>query len=118
MLLEAELEDMGPIIYDPCKDCPECCRKACPQDAFNSMVSLPQEVMVAHPPARDAFYRRAKCIIQMNANGKMFGSSTNNATLGGMDREGVQNTENIATKPCRQCELACPIGTAGHGDYM
>ncbi|MHA2068221.1 MAG: epoxyqueuosine reductase, partial [Candidatus Thorarchaeota archaeon] len=116
MLFEAELHVTGPIDYDPCKDCPEYCRKACPQSALDSMVSLPQEVAVAHPPARDGFYRRAKCVLQMNIDRRMLGNSAINATIGSMDREEVQNTEDIATKPCRQCELACPVGSVGHGD--
>ena len=114
MLLEAELEITGPIDFDPCKGCPEYCRKVCPQGAFNSMLSLPQEIKVVNPPARDAFYRREKCIFQMNVDRKILGYLTNNVTIGSMDKEEVQNRENIAVKHCRQCELACPVGSIRH----
>jgi len=95
MLIEAELKTTGPIEFDPCKDCPEYCRKVCPQEAFNSMVSFPQRMKVANPPARDAFYRRAKCALQMYAD---------------------SNTEDALVKYCRQCELACPVGSVKHRD--
>ena len=90
MLIDTELETTGPTEFDPCKDCLEYCRKVCPQDAFNSMISFPQEIEVANPPARDAFYRRAKCALQMYAD---------------------SNTEDGLVKYCRQCELACPVGS-------
>ena len=95
MLIEIELETTGPIEFDPCKDCPEYCRKVCPQEAFNSMVSFPQEIEVANPPARDACYRRAKCALQMYAD---------------------SNTKDVLVKYCRQCELACPVGSVKHRD--
>ncbi len=95
ILIEAELQTTGPIEFDPCKDCPEYCRKVCPQEAFNSMVSFPREIEVANPPARDAFYRRAKCTLQMYAD---------------------SNTGDALVKYCRQCELACPVGSVQHRD--
>ena len=95
MLIETELETTGPVEFDPCKDCPVYCRKVCPQEAFNTTVSLPQEVEVANPPARDAFYRRAKCALQMYAD---------------------SNTGDPLAKYCRQCEFACPVGSIKHGD--
>ncbi len=112
MLLEAELETTGPLDYDPCKDCPEHCRKACPQEAFNSAVSLPQGIQVLNPPARDAFYRRSRCMVQMYTDWKL-GQPVSAGTAGGMDKEEVQKTETILVKYCRQCELACPEGNSG-----
>ncbi|HEY32657.1 MAG TPA: epoxyqueuosine reductase [Dehalococcoidia bacterium] len=112
MLLEAELETTGTIDYDPFKDCMEYCRRACPQEAFNGAVSLPKEIEVLNPPARDAFYRRSRCMVQMYADWKL-GQPANNKTTGGMDKDKVQNTETILVKYCRQCELACPEGNPG-----
>mgnify|MGYP001086068152 CR=1 FL=1 len=114
MLLEADIEATGPIDFDPCRDCPEYCREMCPQEAFNSPVSLPHEVELKHLPARDGFYRRAKCTAQMSIDWSASETLPDDETLGGMDKAGVRDRENILVKYCRKCELACPVGSIRH----
>jgi epoxyqueuosine reductase len=115
MLLEAGLKTPGPTDFDPCKDCLEYCRKVCPQEAFNDAVSFPQEIEVLNPPARDAYYRRSKCMVQMYADWKL-GQPFDDGTADGMNKRGVQKADTILVKYCRQCELACPVGSIKHGD--
>lgn len=38
LTVDVELPSTGPINFDPCKDCKELCRKACPQHAFDKMI--------------------------------------------------------------------------------
>ncbi len=111
MFLEAEIEPTGPINFDPCNNCQEYCRKACPQEAFDSKVTLPDDIQLASLPARDAFYRRAKCMHQMSLDWSNSEYLAGDETLGGMDKEGLRDTGNVVVKHCRQCELACPAGS-------
>lgn len=69
----------------PCESCDEYCMKACPQSAFPGGV-----------------YNRPRCLVQLN-----------------FDREhpvpegqpGADGQPNLVVQFCRECELACPVGS-------
>jgi len=84
IFIEAELEQTGPIDYNPCKGCDIRCHKACPRDAFRSGV-----------------FERDLCKIENDkreADWEILDGS-----IMGIDEPSEVN------KPCRFCELACPI---------
>ena len=114
MLLEDELTPTGPITFNPCDNCDEFCRTACPQNAFDRIVLSFGETGLDTLPGRDGCFSRGKCSQQMDNDFEDSGiiveegflSEKNPAVVeaGGIS----QTSEGI--KWCRQCELACPIG--------
>jgi epoxyqueuosine reductase len=84
IFVEAELEPTGPIDFDPCKDCDMPCHRACPRDAF-----------------RSGSYERPYCKEENDeryANEELIDGSI----------MGIEESS-MVMKPCRFCELACPI---------
>jgi epoxyqueuosine reductase len=84
IFMEAELEPTGPIDFDPCKGCDRPCHRACPRDAF-----------------RSGSFGRQYCKIENDeryANQEMMDGS-----VMGIDEP------SLVMKPCRNCELACPV---------
>jgi epoxyqueuosine reductase len=114
MLLEAELTPTGPIDFDPCHNCEEFCRSACPQQAFDKIVHSPVETGISALPGRDGFYSRAICSLRMGNDVQESGILVDENFLSEKYQTNVetglvsQTRENI--KWCRQCELACPVG--------
>jgi epoxyqueuosine reductase len=84
IFIEAELEPTGPLDFDPCNGCDMPCHKACPRDAF-----------------RSGSFERPLC---KQENDKR------DADVYILDGEimGIDEPSEV-TKPCRFCELACPI---------
>jgi epoxyqueuosine reductase len=115
MLLEAELTPTGPIDFDPCENCEGFCRKACPQDAFGRMVLSSVEAGMCALPGRDGLFSRAKCSIQMGHDLEDSGITVDEEFLSEMYPSGVETEGASQTKGrimwCRQCELACPVGS-------
>ncbi len=115
MLLEDELTPTGPVTFDPCDGCEEFCRKACPQNAYEKIILSPNETGVYVLPGRDGCFSRAKCNIQMALDVKDAGVAVerrllSEKDLSSMETEGISQTEK-RIKWCRQCELACPVGS-------
>ena len=101
MTLSAELPPTGPVPFDPCRDCPGYCRKACPQHAFDTVIYTPEMTGIDRLPGRDGSYFRKNCSMEMQKN-------EDEAAIGLMP-EVTDHPEKII-KYCRQCELACPVG--------
>lgn len=99
MLVEADLASTGPIDFDPCDGCEEYCRKACPQNAFESQVHSIDELGLNDLPGRDGNFSRAKCKIQMDQD-----------VAAAVPTDDHPSGSGSAVKYCRQCELACPVG--------
>ncbi len=110
MLLEAELKPTGPVDFDLCKDCPEYCRKVCPQEAFADKVQFPSGIDAVTPPARDGNFRRSKCMFQMDRDWAILEDSVHAMTTDDMDEQQVYQSNNPA-KLCRRCEFACPVAS-------
>jgi epoxyqueuosine reductase len=84
LFLDTALEQTGPILFDPCKGCPQPCRTACPCNAFS-----------------DGRYSRKRCSRQMAADAAAPRTITR-SQLGRPPLEVIQY--------CRACELSCVIG--------
>ncbi len=103
MLLDADLPSTGMAAYDPCEDCEQFCKKACPQGAMGRTVYTAQEMGQDILPGRNGTYNRKQCNKQMEKdidNGKDVP---------------VPDTDKIGNEVrfCRRCEFACPVGNAG-----
>jgi epoxyqueuosine reductase len=84
IFMEAEFEPTGPIDFDPCNGCDMPCHQACPREAFRSGV-----------------FERSFCKEENDeryANEEMLDGS-----IMGIDEA------SMVMKPCRFCELACPV---------
>jgi epoxyqueuosine reductase len=84
IFIEAELEPTGPLDFHPCDECDVPCHKACPRDAF-----------------RSGSFERDLCKLENDsryANEQMMDGS-----VMGIDEP------SMVMKPCRNCELACPV---------
>ena len=100
MLLDIDLPSTGVIDFDPCKDCEEFCRKACPQGAFNEKIYSAEDYGQDILPARTGVYSRFTCNIQMEKEA----DKGEDLPVEGTDKIGKR------VKYCRLCELACPVG--------
>lgn len=100
VLLETKIAPTGPIDFDPCKNCDQFCRQACPQQAFDHIVFSPAEVGFEKLPGRNGSFSRSTCNRQM---GKDIDAATEES-----DPESGEMEKII--KYCRHCELACPVG--------
>jgi epoxyqueuosine reductase len=84
IFIEAELDPTGPLDFDPCNGCDMPCHEACPRRAF-----------------RSGKFDRALCKLE---NDKRDGEWE---LLPG-EIMGIEKASAVV-KPCRYCELACPI---------
>ncbi len=84
IFIEAELEPTGPLDFDPCSGCDMPCHEACPRDAFRSG-SFERALCKQENDKRDAAWEMLPGSIM-----------------------GIEE-ESAVTKPCRCCELACPV---------
>jgi epoxyqueuosine reductase len=115
MLLEDELTPTGPIDFDPCKDCEEFCRKACPRSAYEKNVFSSVETGMDSLPGRDGYFDRANCIFGVIArdiivkDGILDEIEDYNHEYDVDIEEESQIKEGI--KYCRICEFACPVGS-------
>jgi epoxyqueuosine reductase len=109
MLLEDELTPTGPIAFDPCEDCDEYCRKACPQNALDEIVFSSGEQRTGSLPGRDGSFSRTRCLIQMDKDNEDSEIDYSKMVQFAWDTEEIPQAERCA-RYCRQCELACPVG--------
>jgi epoxyqueuosine reductase len=85
IFIEADLEPTGPIDFNPCDGCGMPCHAVCPQEAF-----------------RSGSYERALCKLENDKRDAAW------EMLPG-EVMGIEEASQVV-KPCRYCELACPIG--------
>lgn len=100
LLLEKDLPSTGIMDFDPCTDCEEFCRKACPEKAFDEKIYSQEKYGQTELPGRTGVYSRARCGQQMAKNAEK-GEA--------VEIEGIGKTER-RIKYCRRCERACPVG--------
>ncbi|MBC8438316.1 MAG: epoxyqueuosine reductase [Deltaproteobacteria bacterium] len=100
MLLDEDLPSTGILDFDPCTDCKEYCRKACPQKAFNTKIYSAREYGQNELPGRSGVYSRIKCNIQMEKNAE----KGRDVDIEGSDKKGLE------IRYCRICEMSCPVG--------
>ena len=85
IFMETALAPTGPIDFDPCSGCDRPCHKVCPRNAFRSG-SFERPLCKKENDRRDA-------------DTEMIDGS-----IMGIDEA------SMVSKPCRYCELACPVG--------
>ena len=100
LLLDADLNPTGPVIYDPCDGCHAPCRDACPQNAFANAAHSPVAMGMITLPGKDGCYDRDLCRLQTEKNA----ADKNAIEVAG------HGEEVVAIKFCRRCELSCPVG--------
>ena len=88
IFMEAELEPTGPIHFDPCGGCDMPCQRACPREAF-----------------RSGSFERPLCK-QENDKREAEAEMLDGAIMG------IEEVSSVV-KPCRYCELACPVAQGG-----
>jgi epoxyqueuosine reductase len=89
IFMEAELEPTGPLDFDPCDGCHRPCHQDCPRDAF-----------------RSGSFERALCSLENDkreAEAEILPGSI----------MGIDEPSEV-TKPCRYCELACPVAQGAY----
>ncbi len=101
MLIDSELPSTGPIAYDPCRNCPMPCRRACPRHAFSQKIYTQAEYGTDTLPGRSGVYSRLQCNRQMEID---------IANAEAIEIEG-QAVMGRRVAYCRECELTCPVGT-------
>jgi epoxyqueuosine reductase len=84
IFMAAELEPTGPLDFDPCTGCDRPCHRACPQDAFQS-----------------GSFERPRC--KKENDKREAEAEILDGSILGIDEP------SSVTKPCRYCELACPV---------
>lgn len=84
IFMEAELEPTGPLGFNPCAGCDRPCHRACPQDAFQS-----------------GSFERPRC--KKENDKREAEAQIIDGSIMGIDEPSQ------VTKPCRCCELACPV---------
>ena len=89
IFMETELEPTGPIDFDPCNDCDRPCHRVCLRDAF-----------------RSGSFERALCSLE-NDKREAEAEILDGAVMG------IDEPSKV-TKPCRYCELACPVAQGAY----
>ena len=89
IFMEAELEPTGPLDFDPCTGCHMPCHQVCPREAF-----------------RSGAFERALC---KKENDKR---EADVEILAGSIM-GIEEASEVV-KPCRYCELACPVAQGAY----
>ena len=92
------------IDFDPCENCSAPCHLACPQNAFAEQIYFREEYGQKELPGRSGVYNRVDCNHQMIVDESDF------------EEVKIDNQEKLEkrVKYCRECELACPVGSGSY----
>ncbi len=104
MLIDKDLSSTGILDFNPCADCKEYCRKACPQKAFNEKIYSIKDYKQKELPGRTSDYSRNQCNVQM---GKDIAEGQEVV----IEETGKKGHE---VRFCRRCEQVCPAGRLKH----
>ena len=124
LLLDRKAEATGPLEFNPCEDCKQPCRKACPIKAFQNTVYAANELGQFKLPGINGTYDRLTCNVKME---KDIEEAVMAIPAGDEEHQEVRLAidefeEGVAVKPksdkqpyycveyCRGCELVCPVG--------
>ena len=100
LFIAEELTPSRQLDFDPCTNCEEYCRKACPNTVFDSVIYSSDEMGVPSLPSRNGCYSRSICNMQMEKD-------ADNGEIKENAREGESGK---IIKYCRRCELGCIVG--------
>ncbi len=112
VLVDAELLPDSPVAFDPCADCADYCRAACPRQALDDAVEFSGVDDLAGRPARDGHYKRSRCMLQMTEDQNEVSISEAGETSI-MERDQMDALSEYPIVHCRRCEFSCPVGTEG-----
>lgn len=124
LLLDRKAEATGPLEFDPCADCKQPCRKACPINAFQHTVYSADALGQSILPGINGTYDRVTCNVKME---KDIEEAVMEIPAGDEEHQEVRRAidgfeEGVMVKPggdkeprycvkyCRGCELVCPAG--------
>jgi len=124
LLIDREAEATGPINFNPCENCEQPCRKACPVKSFKKTVYSADALGQSTLPGTNGTYDRVICNRKMD---KDIGDAVMTLPAGDQEHTEVMQAidefeEGVAVKLngdklpsycvkyCRRCELACPVG--------
>jgi len=124
LLLDREAEATGPLEFNPCEDCKQPCRKACPIRAFQNTVYSADAIGQSLLPSINGTYDRVTCNLKMekdieDAVMAILVSDEEHQEVRraiGKFEEGVMvkpkgdNEPYCFVKYCRGCELVCSVG--------
>ena len=122
LLLDREAEATGPLEFNPCEDCKQPCRKACPIKAFQNTVYSADALGQSILPGINGTYDRVTCNVKME---KDIEEAVMSIPAGDEEHQEVLQAivefeESVKLKPqgikrpnyyvkyCRGCELSCP----------
>ncbi|SMC63285.1 epoxyqueuosine reductase [Desulfocicer vacuolatum DSM 3385] len=100
MALDIAVPSTGPTGFNPCSQCGDICRNACPQNAFGKTMYTARKYGQTVLPARDGTYARPTCNQQMEKNIALAKEESG---------QGFDKPVKII-KYCRVCEQSCPVG--------
>ncbi len=130
LLLDREAEATGPLEFNPCEDCKQPCRKACPVKSFQNTVYSAEALSQTLLPGINGTYDRVTCNKKLENDiekAVMRIPATEEAlrdmqlTINEFEEalfeipKGTQEPS-LCVKYCRNCELSCPVGKRHRGD--
>jgi epoxyqueuosine reductase len=124
LLLNREVEVTEPLEFNPCDDCIQPCRKACPVKAFQNTVYTADALGQSILPGINGTYDRVTCNVKMKKDiekavvvipvsdkAHQDIKLTINAFEDSFAAPQIDYKEsNFSVKYCRRCELSCPVG--------
>lgn len=124
LLMDREAESTGPLDFNPCEDCEQPCRNACPVKSFKKTVYSADALGQSTLPGTNGTYDRVLCNRKMDKDIEdavmtlPAGDEEHTGVMQAIDEfeEGVavnlhgDNLPGYCVKYCRRCELACPVG--------
>ncbi|MEJ2639934.1 MAG: epoxyqueuosine reductase [Desulfosarcinaceae bacterium] len=125
LLLSQEAESTESSEFNPCQNCWQPCRRACPANAFKKMVYPPEDLDQSSLPGLNGDYDRVACNIKMEKDiDEAAMMIAQHAKKQQEIRQLIHEFEkshlkaprnsdpsfNYCVKYCRKCELSCPVG--------
>jgi epoxyqueuosine reductase len=124
LLLNRDAESTGPFEFNPCEDCDQPCREACPVKAFQNAVYSADALGQSILPGVNGTYDRVTCNMKMEkdiedavlmipARDKEHQNikvAINKFEDGVMVSQNGDKNFRYRVKYCRRCELSCPVG--------
>ena len=124
LLLDRTAKATGPLDFDPCGDCEQPCRKACPVGAFDHAIYSSSELGQSLLPGINGTYDRVTCHTKMSRDveeaaramatsdeeGDALASTMNAFEEVVMTPPKGDGEPRYGVKYCRACELSCPVG--------
>lgn len=124
LLLDRSAKTTGPLEFNPCEDCKQPCRTACPVKAFQNTVYSADALDLSILPGINGTYDRVTCNLKME---KDIDESVMAMSADDQEHQEVRQAINefeegvmmkskrgseayYCVKYCRRCELVCPVG--------